>query len=98
MAVVVDPHLFLCGSRSRSMGQTNAEPYLDPDLCVTLKSQKIKKHTYEGTKSFRKAGNKVLMLLDSGRDLHSQYGSGSRTTKSVRILVDPDPQHWLENS
>jgi hypothetical protein len=35
------------------------------------------------------------MLLDP--DLHSQYGSGSRTAKLMRIHVewDSDPQHWF---
>jgi hypothetical protein len=38
----------------------------------------------------------VSMLLDP--DLHSQYGSGSRAAKLVRIQADPDPdpQHWFK--
>jgi hypothetical protein len=32
------------------------------------------------------------MLLDPDTDQHSQYGSGSKKAKSMRIL-DPDPQH-----
>ncbi len=33
----------------------------------------------------------ITMLLDP--DLHSQYGS--KTSKSMRIQVNPDPQHWF---
>jgi hypothetical protein len=42
--------------------KTNADPYPDPDPGQTLKSQKVKKHTYEGTKVFlkgRKPGSYV---------------------------------------
>ncbi len=35
----------------------------------------------------------VSLLLDP--DPHSQYGSGSRITKSMWIHAEPDPQHWL---
>jgi hypothetical protein len=36
----------------------------------------------------------VFMLLDPDPDLHSQYGSGSRTAKSIRS--HPDPQHCFK--
>jgi hypothetical protein len=34
------------------------------------------------------------MLRDSDPNPHSQYGSGSRTAKSVRTHADSDPQYW----
>ncbi len=35
----------------------------------------------------------ISMLLDP--DQHSQYGSGSRTAKRMRISADSDPQHGI---
>jgi hypothetical protein len=47
--------------------------------------------------TFWKAGTQVylliLVLLDPSQDF--QYGSGSRTARSMRIHADPDPQHWV---
>jgi hypothetical protein len=105
--------------------KTNADPYPDPDPGQTLRSQKVKKHTYEGAKDFLK-GRKPGLCVNFGQFRCSwirigiripntdpdqgqphQYGflvkfdapgSGSKTTKSMRILLDPDPQHWLESS
>ncbi len=36
----------------------------------------------------------IFILLDP--DPQSQFGTGSKTTKWVRMQVDPDPKHWMK--
>ncbi len=73
--------------------QTNA----DPDH---KKFKWFKNMPTKGTKAFlkdRKSGFickfwSMSILLDP--DAYSQYGSGSRTAKRMRIHVDLNTQHW----
>ncbi len=78
-----------------------------PDPGQTLKSKEVEFLREKYTFSRKEIGQKtyllrykshfewqVTMILDP--DPHSQYGSGSRTAKSMRIHADPDPQHCLK--
>jgi hypothetical protein len=93
-----DPGSHPCGSREPSM-----RIHADPDPGQTLKLQEVQNlneksryqyigqityHTYEGTEAFfngRKPG--LFVNFSKFPDPHSQYGSGSRTAKSMRIRI-----------
>jgi hypothetical protein len=80
------------GSRSNpepDPGQTRKSSKVDI-LQIKILRLWVKKQTYEGAKAFVTQETYFIytdwlisMLLDPG--LHSQYGSGSRTAKCMRI-------------
>jgi hypothetical protein len=92
----------LCGSRRiriliRLFSYKKLHFYMENILKVAKMSKnvpkKVQKIFYRQKIRFLCKLWPISMLLDP--DPHSQYGSGSKTAKRIRIYVDPepDPQH-----
>ncbi len=103
---VVDPLWFQCGSGSgcgsRKANQCGSRR-IRIRVLIRLLSHKrlnfnmknilnVDKRSKKQTTRFIWKCWPIFELLDP--DLHSQYGSGSKTSKRMRIQEDPDPHHW----